>query len=87
MHQRLTLRIGFKAERYVPVAVRLHLLGIKGLNIENRIFNLLNHLGAIRPVIRQEVDHPHRARFTDIQIRQPLARRPGMIAPPLLEID
>ena len=39
MHQRLTLRIGFNEERSVAVAVRLHLLGIEGLNPANRNFH------------------------------------------------
>ena len=86
MHQRLTLRIGLETEGSVPVTVSLHLLGIEGLNSANRHFHRIDHFLTKRPVVRQEVDQPHRARFAPVQ-RQPLARRTGVIAPPLLVID
>ena len=63
MHLRLALRIGFKAEGIVALALRLHLLGIEVLNAEHLLFHLLNHFGLIRTVVGQEVDHPHGARF------------------------
>ena len=74
MHQRLICRIGFKAEGPVAVAMRLHLLSIEGLNLENHSFHFINHFLTKRAVIRQEVDHPHSARFAHVQIRQPLGR-------------
>ena len=86
MHQRLTLCIRFNAEGLVSVTMRLHLLGIEGLNSTNRHFHRINHFLTKRAVIRQEVDHPHGARFAHVQ-RQPLARRARVIALPLLEID
>ena len=81
MHQRLTLRIGFNAEGCVAVAMRLHLLGIEGLNPAHHRFHFINHPLTIRAVIGQEVDHPHRALLTHVPISQPLASREGMIAP------
>ena len=86
MHQRFILGIGFNAERSVAVTMRLHLLGIKDMNLTNPDFHQINHCLTKRPVIRQEVDHPHGARFAHVQ-RQPLARRARVIAPPLLVID
>ena len=87
MHQRLALGIGFKTEGSVAVAMRLHLLGIKGLNPANNCFHRIDHCGAIRTVVGQNVEHPHRARFAHVQVRQLLGRRAGMIAPPLLIIE
>ena len=75
MHERLACGIGFKAEGSIPVATRLHLLGIEGLNPAHRRFHLVDHFGAIRTVIGQEVDQPHGARWADVQICQPLGRR------------
>ena len=66
MHHRLALGVGFDAEGNFPVAVHIHLLGKEGLNLEDLIFHPLNHLSAIRAVVGQEVDHPQRARFTDV---------------------
>ena len=68
MDHRLTLGICFKAEGYVPVTVCLHLFNVEDLNGANRIFHLLNHIGAVVPVIGGEVNHPYRAGVTDVQI-------------------
>ena len=87
IHPRLALRIGFNAEGIVALALRLHLLGIEGLNVENLIFHLLNHLGAIRTVVGFKVDHPHGAGFAPVEILNRLTSRAGMIAPPLLVIE
>ena len=51
MHHRFILRIGFNAEGYLPVSVHTHPLGIEGLNGENLIFQPLNDVSAIGPVI------------------------------------
>ncbi len=87
MHQRLVLGIGLDAEGPVAVAVRLHLLAIEGLTLLDHRLHRIHHLGAVRPVVGQEVDHPHRARLSHVQVRQPLAGRPGVIAPPLLVVE
>ena len=55
------------------LSVRSHLIAVKGLNVANLIFHFLNDLGVIRPVVGQEVDHPHSARFANIQIQRLLA--------------
>ena len=70
MNYRFTLCIGFKAKGSIPVSMRLHLLGIKGLNLANRYFHRINHFLTKRAVIRQEVDHSHSTRFTNIQIKR-----------------
>ena len=51
MNDRLAIGIGFYAEGFVTVAVCLHLLGIKGLNLSNSPFYLLVHLWTKRPVV------------------------------------
>ena len=68
MHYRLALGVSFNAKSYLPVAVHLHLIGIEALDGADLIFHPLNHVGAIRAVIGQEVDHPHGAWFTGAQI-------------------
>ena len=69
MHLWLTVGVALHAEGFPPIPVRLHLLGIEGLNSANRIFHLLNHVGAVFPVVGQEVNHPHLTRFADVQVR------------------
>ncbi len=66
VNQRFALGIGFKAEGHVPMSVCPHLIAVKGLNVADLIFHFLNDLGAMRPVIGQEVDHPHGARFAHV---------------------
>ena len=51
MHHRFILKIGFNAEGCVPVSVRPHPLGIEGLNGHGIIFQPLNNVSAIGPVI------------------------------------
>ena len=68
MHLRRACGIGFKAEGSI-VAMRLHLLGIEGLNPTSHPLHLIDHFGAIRTVVGQEVDQPHGARWADFQIR------------------
>ena len=80
VNQRFALGIGFKAEGHVPMSVCPHLIAVKGLNVTDLIFHFLNDLGAIRPVIGQEVDHPHGARFAHVQIQRMLARGVEAIA-------
>ena len=86
MHLRPALRIGFKTEGCVSVAVRFHLLGIEGLDLANSDFHRIDHFLTKRAVIRQEVDKAHRARFPDVQIRQRFGRRAGVIALPVLVV-
>ena len=66
--------------------MRLHLLGIKGLNLLDHRFHFINHFLTIRTAFWQKVDHPHGARFTPVQIRQSLGRRARVIPPPLLVV-
>ena len=68
--------------------MRLHLLGIKSLNLPNPDFHQINHFLTKRPVVRQKVDHPHGARFAHIEVRQPFGRRAGVIpGPPLVVVE
>ena len=76
MHHWFTLGVGFNAEGLPPVAVRLHLIGIESLNVENLIFHPLNHIGAVGAVVGQKVNHPHRTGFADVQVRR---RRSGVV--------
>ncbi|MCY3737054.1 MAG: hypothetical protein OXG13_11665 [Gemmatimonadaceae bacterium] len=88
MHQRLSLGIGFDAEGPVAVAVRLHLLAIECLALLDHRLHRIDHLGAVRPVVRQEVDHSDRTRFAHVQIRQRSGRRPGVIRdPPVVVVE
>ena len=86
MHQRLALGIGFDAEGPVAVAVGLHLLAVEGLTLPDHRLHRIDHVGAVRPVVGQEVDHSHGARFACVQIRKPLGRGARMIAPRALVV-
>ena len=80
MNQRFTSGIGFKAKGFVPVSMRLHLLGIKGLNLANGHFHRIHHFLTKRTVTRQKVDHPHSTRFANIQIKRVLCSSIDTIA-------
>ena len=63
--------------------MRLHLLGIKGLNLANRRFHRIDHGRAKRTVVRQKVNHPHRVGFANVQTNR-LASGIGSAALPLV---
>ena len=66
MNYQLALVIGFNTKSFVSMSMRLHLLGVKGLNSVNPSFYPLNCFGAKWTVIGQKVDHPHSERFAHI---------------------
>ena len=68
MNNWIALVISFNAESFTAVSMCLHLLSKKDLKFENPRFYRLNYLVVIRPVVGQEVDQPHGARFADVQI-------------------
>ena len=70
MHHWLALCVGFNAELSTSVAVCLHLFSKESLTLENIIFESLDLGSAKSPIVGQEVDQPHGARFTDVQIRR-----------------
>ena len=69
MHHWVAPSIGLKAEGPVAITVRLHLIGIKGLNLTHGHFHRIHHFLTKRTVIGQKVDHPNCAGFTNIQIK------------------
>ena len=77
VNHRLPLVVGLQPDGPVAVSVSLHLLAEPSLGPEHLLPDPLNDLGAIGAVIRQEVEHPHRARFAGLQVRQALARGVG----------
>ena len=73
MNHRVAPCVGFKAEGHIPVSICAHLLAEKSLNLTDRRFHRIDHFLAKWPVIGQEVDHPHRARFANVQVKCLLA--------------
>ena len=73
MNHRVAPCVGFKAEGHVPVSICAHLIAEKSLNLTDRRFHRIDHFLAKWPVIGQEVDHPHRARFANVQVKRLLA--------------
>ena len=67
MNNRHSLVVGFKPEGVVSISMRLHLLGIEGLNLLDFLFHFLNYFGAKLAVVRQEVEETHSAGFADVQ--------------------
>ena len=63
--------------------MRLHLLGIKCLNLANFVFHFLSHFSAIRTVVGQKVNQPHGPGLADVQVCQPFAGCIGIALPPL----
>ena len=68
MNDGIALVIGFKLKSLATVPMRLHLIRKEGLNLDNPGLHHLNHLVVIQPVVGQQVEQPHGARFADVQI-------------------
>ena len=87
MNNGIPMLVSFQLKRPVSVAMRMHLLGIDDLNLGNHFLHGLDHFFPVRAVVGQEVYHPHRPGFADVEIRQPLARGARVFPFPPLEVD
>ena len=81
------LNIGFKAKGLATIAMCLHLIGKKRLNLAHCHLHRINHCLLKRAVIRQEIDHPHRARFANVQIKCLLCGSRQTIACPHVVVE